>query len=187
MIDAINALLPQTQCGQCGFNGCRPYASAIAAGTAELNQCPPGGAATIIDLARLLQRDYQPLNPQFGVHKAPQRAFIIEDKCIGCVKCIVACPVDAIIGAAKHSHTVIAAECTGCALCIAPCPVDCIIMQFVPELPDRASQLLKAAHSKQRYEARLARQAQLTEEKAQRALEKKRALVAAKATQETPF
>ncbi|MFZ2726095.1 MAG: RnfABCDGE type electron transport complex subunit B [Methylococcaceae bacterium] len=180
MIDQINALLPQTQCGQCGFNGCKPYATAIAQSNAPINQCPPGGDITIRDLAQLLQRAYQPLNPQFGTHKTQQRAVIIEDKCIACVKCIVACPVDAIIGSAKHAHTVIAQECTGCELCIAPCPVDCIVMQPAPELESRAEQLAKSAVSKKRYEARLARQAIEAELKAQRAHNKKLALLAAK-------
>jgi electron transport complex protein RnfB len=180
IIDQINALLPQTQCGQCSFNGCKPYASAIANGLADINQCPPGGEATIIDLAQLLQRDYKPLNPQFGTHKPPQRAVIIEEKCIGCVKCIVACPVDAIIGAAKHTHTIIASECTGCELCIAPCPVDCIIMQPAPEVMNRTEQLAKSALSKQRYEAKQARQQKDAHLKAARALAKKQALLAAK-------
>ena len=132
MIDQINAILPQTQCRQCGFQGCRPYAEAIALGTADINQCPPGGDEGIIELAHLLGRDPKPLNAKYGQHKPKSVAFIVEPDCIGCVKCIAACPVDAILGAAKFMHTVIASECTGCELCIAPCPVDCIIMKPLP-------------------------------------------------------
>ena len=126
--DDIDALLPQTQCTRCGYEGCRPYAEAIARGDAEINQCPPGGAATIADLARLLRRDPLPLNPANGVEGPPLVALIDEATCIGCAKCLPPCPVDAIIGARKQMHTVIAALCTGCELCIAPCPVDCISM-----------------------------------------------------------
>jgi electron transport complex protein RnfB len=123
--EQINALLPQTQCGQCSYKGCRPYAEAIADGQADINQCPPGGDEGIHALAAFLDVPFKPLNPAFGVHKPRQVAFIIEQDCIGCVKCLAACPVDAIIGAAKFMHTVIADECTGCELCVAPCPVDC--------------------------------------------------------------
>ena len=126
--DDIDALLPQTQCTRCGYQGCRPYAEAIARGEAEINQCPPGGAATITALARLMRRDPLPLNPANGVEGPPLVAVIDEAACIGCVKCLPPCPVDAIIGARKQMHTVIAALCTGCELCIAPCPVDCISM-----------------------------------------------------------
>ncbi|MGL4317045.1 MAG: electron transport complex subunit RsxB [Pseudomonas sp.] len=121
-IQAIDALLPQTQCGKCGHPGCKPYAEGIAQGEA-INKCPPGGTATIHALARLLQVPELPLElPAVP----PQIALIREDECIGCTKCIQACPVDAIVGAAKLMHTVITAECTGCELCVAPCPVDCI-------------------------------------------------------------
>jgi Na+-translocating ferredoxin:NAD+ oxidoreductase subunit B len=126
LIDAIDTLLPQTQCGQCGFPGCRPYARAIAGGE-EINKCPPGGQATIRDLARLLGRDSRPLDPQLLPTHA-QVALIDEQRCIGCGRCLPACPVDAIIGAPRYLHTVVAANCTGCELCIAPCPVDCIDM-----------------------------------------------------------
>jgi Na+-translocating ferredoxin:NAD+ oxidoreductase subunit B len=126
--DQINAILPQTQCGQCGFAGCRPYAEAIAAGEADINQCPPGGEAGIRALADLLGRDFKPLNAEHGEHKEKRVAIIDEQVCIGCTLCIQACPVDAILGAAKHMHTVIEKECTGCELCIEPCPVDCIHM-----------------------------------------------------------
>lgn len=128
IVDQIDALLPQTQCGQCGFAGCRPYAQAIAAGEADINQCPPGGEATILALADLLGRDPKPLNAEHGEHTEKMVARIDEHLCIGCTLCIQACPVDAILGAAKHMHTVIESECTGCKLCIAPCPVDCISM-----------------------------------------------------------
>jgi electron transport complex protein RnfB len=126
--DDIDALLPQTQCTRCGYQGCRPYAEAIARGDAEINQCPPGGAATITALAALLHRDPLPLNPANGVEGPPLVASIDEATCIGCAKCLPPCPVDAIIGARKQMHTVIMALCTGCELCIAPCPVDCISM-----------------------------------------------------------
>lgn len=124
--DQIESLLPQTQCGQCDFAGCRPYAEAIADNTSEINRCVPGGEATIQELATLLDQDPLPLNEEAAKEKIPVVAFIIEEQCIGCTKCIQACPVDAILGCAKHMHTVIAAECTGCELCLPPCPVDCI-------------------------------------------------------------
>ena len=123
--DQINALLPQTQCGQCSFAGCRPYAEAIAAGEADINRCPPGGEATVLALADLLGRDPKPLEAE---PKEKAVAVIDEQTCIGCTLCIQACPVDAIVGAAKQMHTVIEQECTGCELCLEPCPVDCIEM-----------------------------------------------------------
>lgn len=122
----IDNLLPQTQCGACGFAGCRPFADAIVAGKADINQCPPGGGKTILLLAELLGRVPKRLNPVFGNEGPPMVAFIDEQVCIGCVKCILACPVDAIIGAARQMHTVMPKVCTGCDLCIAPCPVNCI-------------------------------------------------------------
>jgi len=124
----IDALLPQTQCTRCGYQGCRPYAEAIARAEAQINQCPPGGSATITALAALLRRDPLPLNPANGVEGPALVALIDEANCIGCAKCLPPCPVDAIIGARKQMHTVVAALCTGCELCIAPCPVDCISM-----------------------------------------------------------
>jgi electron transport complex protein RnfB len=129
IVEQIDALLPQTQCGQCGFAGCRPYAEAIARGEADINQCPPGGEATIQALADLLGRDPKPLNDEHGEHTGPMVAVIDENTCIGCTLCIQACPVDAILGAAKQIHTVIESECTGCKRCIEPCPVDCITMR----------------------------------------------------------
>ena len=133
VVDKIDALLPQTQCGQCGFGGCRPYAEAIARDQADINQCPPGGQATIIALADLLGRDPKPLNEEHGTEKPRMVAVIDEQVCIGCTLCIQACPVDAILGAAKQMHTVIADECTGCELCLPPCPVDYIAMRPVAQ------------------------------------------------------
>ncbi|MDE8602697.1 electron transport complex subunit RsxB [Marinomonas sp. RSW2] len=127
IIDQIDAILPQTQCGQCGHPGCRPYAEAISNGEA-INHCPPGGQATIQALADLLDVEAIPLDGDHGIESAKRVAVIREDECIGCTKCIQACPVDAILGAAKQMHTVIADECTGCDLCVEPCPVDCIDM-----------------------------------------------------------
>lgn len=124
----IDALLPQTQCTRCGYDGCRPYAEAIAAGLAGINQCPPGGSATIGALAALLARAPLPLNPANGVEGPPLVAQIDEDACIGCARCLPPCPVDAIVGASKLMHTVVLELCTGCELCVAPCPVDCITM-----------------------------------------------------------
>jgi electron transport complex protein RnfB len=126
LAEQINRLLPQTQCRQCDFAGCRPYAEAIAEGKADINQCPPGGDAGIRALAVLLGVDTKPLNIEHGVHKPDSTVIIREAECIGCTKCIQACPVDAIIGASKMMHTVLADLCTGCNLCIPPCPVDCI-------------------------------------------------------------
>ncbi len=134
LTEKINAILPQTQCGQCGYTGCKPYAAAIAAGDADINQCPPGGDRGIKKLAGLLGIDTKPLNTFHGIPKANSVAMIDEPICIGCTLCIQACPVDAIVGAAKQMHTVIANECTGCELCLPPCPVDCIVM--VPVEPN---------------------------------------------------
>ena len=131
----IDALLPQTQCTKCGYSGCKPYARAIANGEADINQCPPGGAAGVHALADLLGLAYKPLNPDHGLPQPKAVAFIDESACIGCTLCIQACPVDAILGAAKQMHTVITAECTGCDLCLPPCPVDCITMESVIEIP----------------------------------------------------
>jgi len=136
LVDKIDAILPQTQCGQCGFPGCKPYAQAIAAGEADINQCPPGGEAGVKALADLLGVEPKPLNAEHGQPKPKSVAVIDENLCIGCTLCIQACPVDAILGAAKQMHTVIAAECTGCELCVAPCPVDCISMQVIEETVD---------------------------------------------------
>jgi len=126
LAERIEALLPQTQCGRCTFEGCKPYARAIARGEAGINQCPPGGESTVHALARLLGRPAEPVGAEFGsVPTVRVVAWIDEAACIGCAKCIQACPVDAIIGAAKFMHTVSSQHCTGCELCIPPCPVDC--------------------------------------------------------------
>jgi len=124
----VEALLPQTQCTRCGYGGCAPYAEAIAGGLAEINQCPPGGSATIAALAALLERAPLPLNPANGAAGPELVAQIDEEACIGCARCLPPCPVDAIVGASRQMHTVVLALCTGCELCIAPCPVDCIAM-----------------------------------------------------------
>ena len=129
VVDQLDALLPQTQCGQCSYPGCRPYAEAIAQGDEKINKCPPGGESTINAIADLLGVDPEPLDAEHGEEKDVKLLAVIrEDECIGCTKCIQACPVDAILGAAKQMHTVIAKECTGCDLCVEPCPVDCIDM-----------------------------------------------------------
>ncbi|MGL6071255.1 electron transport complex subunit RsxB [Craterilacuibacter sp.] len=130
LVDKIDAILPQTQCGQCSFPGCRPYAEAIAAGDADINHCPPGGEDGIRKLAELLGVDFKPFDEGAAEPKPKSVAIIDETTCIGCTLCIQACPVDAIVGAAKQMHTIIASECTGCELCLPPCPVDCI--QMVP-------------------------------------------------------
>ncbi|NYT59774.1 electron transport complex subunit RsxB [Alcaligenaceae bacterium] len=128
LIDRINAVLPQTQCTKCGYDGCRPYARAIALDNAAINRCPPGGQQGVQALARLLDRPEPELDSSCGEHLPLQVAVIDEAHCIGCTLCIQACPVDAIVGANKLMHTVLADDCTGCDLCVAPCPVDCIIM-----------------------------------------------------------
>jgi electron transport complex protein RnfB len=158
----IDALLPQTQCTRCGYSGCLPYAAAIAAGEAEINQCPPGGSATIGALAELLGRESLPLNPANGVESAPRVAWIDEERCIGCARCLPPCPVDAIIGASKYLHTVLADRCTGCELCLAPCPVDCIEMR--PGLLPAANQ---PSLNRERYEAHTERLARRAEERRQ--------------------
>ncbi|MDC7701736.1 electron transport complex subunit RsxB [Vogesella indigofera] len=128
LVDKIDAILPQTQCGQCSHPGCRPYAEALAAGSDDINKCPPGGEDGIRKLAELLGVEFKPFGAGAPQPKAKAVALIDEATCIGCTLCIQACPVDAILGAAKQMHTVIASECTGCELCLAPCPVDCIRM-----------------------------------------------------------
>ena len=150
VVARIDALLPQTQCTRCGYPACRPYAAAIASGAAEINQCPPGGAATIHVLAEFLGRDVLPLNPVNGVESPPRLAWIDEARCIGCARCLPPCPVDAIVGAAKYMHTVLAERCTGCELCIAPCPVDCIEMRPAPVSQERSNQ---ASLNRARYQA----------------------------------
>lgn len=154
----IDALLPQTQCRRCGYDGCRPYAQAIAAGAAPINQCPPGGAALIGKLAALLDCEPLPLNPHHGVEAPARLAWIDPDECIGCARCLPPCPVDAILGAARQLHTVIASWCTGCELCLSSCPVDCIHMRDWPQgLPAPS-----ASDNRARYLAHEARQAAAT-------------------------
>jgi Na+-translocating ferredoxin:NAD+ oxidoreductase subunit B len=150
-VQAIDALLPQTQCTRCGYPGCLPYATAISQGT-PINQCPPGGTATIAALARLTGRAVLALNPENGVEAPLRVALIDEERCIGCAKCLPPCPVDAVIGAPRFMHTVVAALCTGCELCVAPCPVDCISM-VDPSLAEPPA----ASANRDRYEAHQAR------------------------------
>ncbi len=144
LVRRIDALLPQTQCTRCGFDGCRPYAEAIAAGRADIDQCPPGGDPGVAKLAALLGREAKPLNRAYGAFMPPRVALIDEATCIGCTKCIQACPVDAIVGASKLMHTVIESWCTGCELCIPPCPVDCITLVPAAALPEAA--ILRVRH-----------------------------------------
>ncbi len=189
LIQRIDALLPQTQCGKCGHPGCKPYAAGIASGE-PINKCPPGGSETIIALAELLNVPVLELDTSRGSAPA-QIAYIREAECIGCTKCIQACPVDAIVGAAKLMHTVIIDECTGCDLCVAPCPVDCIEMHPLPlsgvlpivgglasSLEEQRARAAKRNHARRRFEqrnARLQREEQLKiverEARAQRAVQ----------------
>ncbi|MBI5612967.1 MAG: RnfABCDGE type electron transport complex subunit B [Gammaproteobacteria bacterium] len=159
----IDAWLPQTQCMRCGYPHCRAYAEAIARGTAATDRCPPGGAATLAGLARLLDRPRLPLNPAYGAHAPRVRAEIDEAACIGCRKCLVVCPVDAIVGARRQMHSVIAVECTGCELCLPPCPVDCIrlIPAATPAQPGRWPDFSdeEVQRARRRCELRLARRA----------------------------
>jgi electron transport complex protein RnfB len=154
----IDALLPQTQCTRCGYPTCRAYAEAIALDQTDINHCPPGGADGVTALANLLGRAPKPLDPANGTEAPPLVAFIDESLCIGCTKCIQACPVDAIVGAGKRMHTVIASECTGCELCLPPCPVDCIELIAIADQPlPRERVIQRAAHARVRFEARDAR------------------------------
>lgn len=161
----IDALLPQTQCTRCGYPGCHPYAAAIAAGEASINQCPPGGSDTIAALARLTGLPVQPLDPTHGVEGPDIVAVIDEAACIGCARCLPPCPVDAIIGTNRRMHTVLAALCTGCELCLPPCPVDCIRM--VPRAAHRPASTLAptAADNRLRHDARNARLARRARER----------------------
>ena len=170
--DRIDALLPQTQCTRCGYSGCRPYAEAISNGDAEINQCPPGGQTTIERLAELLNRPATALNPANGIESAPAVAWIDAARCIGCAKCLPPCPVDAILGAAKNLHTILAERCTGCELCIAPCPVDCIQMRPAPSgyLP------IDASENRRRYDAHLMRDQRRFDDRARELQLKKTAL-----------
>ena len=170
----IDALLPQTQCTRCGYAGCRPYAEALADGLAGINQCPPGGAATIEALAKLLKRSPLPLNPANGVEGPQLVAQIDEEACIGCARCLPPCPVDAILGAAKQMHTVLLALCTGCELCVAPCPVDCISMVPRASLA-QAPGAPAPADNRARYDAHGARIAARSEQRASLLAERKQA------------
>jgi len=169
-VDRIDSILPQTQCRRCGFDGCRPYAEALAAGASEINRCPPGGDAGVARLAHLLGREVLPIDPECGLADAPRvLARILEDQCIGCTMCIQACPVDAIIGAPKRMHSVIRSDCTGCELCVAPCPVDCIVLEPVPS--EEAWTLEQADQSRARHRAREARLARRELERARERIE----------------
>ena len=181
LVDAIDALLPQTQCTRCGYAGCRPYAAAIASGEADINQCPPGGDVTIRALASRLGRAYQPLNPANGVETPPRIAVIDEERCIGCAKCLPACPVDAIVGAHRFMHTVVSAQCNGCELCLPPCPVDCIEMRPLTDahgeaLPVSDFALLQsqAVEHRRRYVAHLSRLASRQAQRQRTLADKKR-------------
>ena len=167
LVNEIDKILPQTQCRACGFNGCRPYAQALASGLATIDKCPPGGVETLKALAKLMKLDSAPYLAHFDdTYRPPSVAKIDESQCIGCTKCIQACPVDAIVGASKLMHYIVAEDCTGCGLCVEPCPVDCITMQELPAVnydKDRA---------KARYEARLGRlDKQAREQQAKRSLD----------------
>jgi electron transport complex protein RnfB len=169
-VDRIDALLPQTQCTRCGYDGCRPYAQALADAQVAINRCPPGGAVGIEALAGLLGRALLPLDPACGSDADPGVAWIDQDACIGCARCLPACPVDAIIGARRHLHTVLERACTGCELCIVSCPVDCIVMQ-----PRAAADPAPApADNRARYEAHRARVERSTHERSALLAERKR-------------
>lgn len=172
-IDRVDALLPQTQCRKCGFQGCRPYAEALVAGEADINRCPPGGKVVIQQLAAALGVSAKELDRQCGTERPRMLAVINEAECIGCTKCLPPCPVDAILGAAKHMHTVIAELCTGCELCIPSCPVDCISMQ--PALQSLWTQA-QADAARCRYRARNNRLARLETEKKARLQRQKQLL-----------
>lgn len=185
LVEQIDAILPQTQCRQCGFMGCRPYAQAIACGEADINQCPPGGEEGVQALATLLGLGPKPLDAARGPQLPKSVAVIDEGRCIGCTLCIQACPVDAILGAAKLMHTVIVSECTGCRLCLPPCPVDCIMLEPVPEslvegkATAKALARQQADHFRLRHQARLKRKEREDLEKAESARSKKEGLMLA--------
>jgi electron transport complex protein RnfB len=169
LVARIDALLPQTQCTRCGYSGCSPYAAAIAHGEAQINQCPPGGMATIEALAQLLQRPVLNLNPSNGVETPLRVAWIDETRCIGCARCLAPCPVDAIAGAQKYMHTVLVERCTGCELCLPPCPVDCIEMRAAPGSAVNDAMLNReryAAHTSRLLNQAAERQQQLDAKKA---------------------
>lgn len=171
-VEAINALLPQTQCRRCGYEGCRPYAEAIASGMAPINRCPPGGAAGIARLANLLNTAPLPLDAGCGSEGPRTVARIEAEHCIGCTKCIQACPVDAIMGAPKRMHTVLAELCTGCDLCVPPCPVDCIVMEPLRPQPEPVWSDSDARAARGRYEARTHRLVRVAAERDRRLAER---------------
>jgi Na+-translocating ferredoxin:NAD+ oxidoreductase subunit B len=152
-VAAIDRLLPQTQCRRCGYAGCLPYAEAMASGSAPINRCPPGGTAVVTALARLLGTAPLALDPDCGPTPARSVASVDNSRCIGCTKCILACPVDAIVGAPRHQHHVLADRCTGCALCLPPCPADCIVMEPLAQEWSAAD----AARGRRHHRARLDR------------------------------
>ena len=157
--DRLDALLPQTQCTRCGYAGCRPYAIAMDAGDAGPDQCPPGGAATVAALAAVLAVPAGAVNPTHGTEGPPRVAIIDESVCIGCAKCLPACPVDAIVGARRMLHTIIAGDCNGCELCLPPCPVDCIVMVDVAPTPLPLAEIQeRAPRYRGRYLAHVARE-----------------------------
>jgi len=172
LITKIDALLPQTQCGECGYKGCMPYAAAISSGLAKINLCPPGGESTIKSLGALLDEnvDYYLQNNNLP-KKAPQIAAIREGECIGCTKCISACPVDAIIGTNKHMHSVIEFECTGCGLCVEPCPVDCI------DMIDVAENNYDKNKARERHKAKKIRELKNRQEQNQQYLKKRKIII----------
>ncbi|HEY2419483.1 MAG TPA: RnfABCDGE type electron transport complex subunit B [Steroidobacteraceae bacterium] len=163
LTERIDSLLPQTQCTRCGYAACRPYAQAVAQGEAQINRCPPGGPDVIAALAALLGRSELPLDPTCGSAQPATVAFIDSSACIGCARCLPACPVDAILGAQHFLHTVLARECNGCELCLAACPVDCIAMQQRPpgqEAPDGSANRARVERHRER-DARVAREREL--------------------------
>ena len=185
LIEKIDDILPQTQCGQCGHSGCRPYAEALAAGNDDINRCPPGGEDGIRQLAQLLGKPFLPFDPAGPQPKPKAVAVIDETSCIGCTLCIRACPVDAIIGASKQMHTVISDECTGCELCLPPCPVDCISMQPAAVTPPEQAQQV-AHHARERYRFHQFRLERDKQEKAQRLAERSANTAAQSAAVATP-
>jgi Na+-translocating ferredoxin:NAD+ oxidoreductase subunit B len=168
LADRIDALLPQTQCAKCGYAGCRPYAEAITEGKADIDQCPPGGAAGVAKLAALLGRAPKPLNPAHGAERPPAAALIDASWCIGCTLCIRACPVDAIVGAPKKMHTVLLEHCTGCELCLPVCPVDCIDMLDLEELARRGVSIADRGPERRAAQARARHQLHEVRERRER-------------------
>jgi len=174
VVEQIEAILPQTQCRKCGFQGCKPYAEAMASGEADINRCPPGGLEGIHRLAALLDRPVKTLDPECGIEQPRLVAVINEADCIGCTKCLPPFPVDAIIGASKFMHTVLIEQCTGCELCIEPCPVHCITMVQAPENNWDSE---KASESRKRFQAKQRRLLQQAIDKKNR-LEKQKQMLA---------